>query len=508
MNSLSQFNGGIHLAGHKDLATNQGILPASLPTELVLPVQQHIGEAAKPCVEVGQTVAKGDTIATASGFVSASIHAPTSGKISAIEERNIPHPSGLTGLCIVLTPDNNDTWTTELNPVIDYKDLEPVELRNKIREAGIVGLGGAAFPSFIKLNPGPDAVIHTLLVNGAECEPYISCDDMVMREQAEKLIAGAEIVRHAIQARRVVFAIEDNKPLAISAIKKALGDKGNDYRVVTVPTIYPTGGEKQLIKVVTGKEVPSGGLPAQVGVVCHNVGTLTAVYDAVALGKPLISRVVTVTGPGISSPANYEVLIGTPINHLVTLAGGYTDKAERLIMGGPMMGFALFTDEIPIVKATNCILAADTENVADGSNTQPCIRCGDCASACPVNLLPQQLYWHAKAKDFDRTQEYHLFDCIECGCCSAVCPSQIPLVQYYRFAKSEIFAAERERKKSDTARQRHEFRQDRIDREKAEKDALRKKKKAALAKAKEKEQAAKAEPKPDAAAPSAETKAE
>jgi len=368
--------------------------------------------------------------------------------------------------------------------VADYSQLSAVELRNIVRHAGIVGLGGAAFPTSVKLNAGPDLPIDTLIINGVECEPYITCDDMLMHQRPEQIVSGAEIIMHIINARQCLIAIEDNKPEAIAALQQLLSQLEIDrIQVVTIPTRYPSGGEKQLIKLVTGKEVPSDGLPSSIGIVMQNVATAAAVHMAVVAGEPLISRLVTVTGDGVQQPQNMEVLIGTPMAQLIELAGGYRENAERLIMGGPMMGFALDTDQLPVIKGCNCLLVKTREQTHD-TVAMPCIRCGDCVAVCPASLLPQQLYWHASSKNFDQVQDYNLFDCIECGCCAYVCPSNIPLVQYYRFAKTEIWNQEREKQKSEHARQRHDFRQHRIEQEKRERDERLRKKKEMLEKKK------------------------
>ncbi len=477
---LWQFHGGLHLPDHKSLSCEQPIQPAVLPKRLVLPLQQHIGAPAKPIVEVGERVRKGQTIAQPDGFVSAALHAPTSGTVVAIEERAVPHPSGLTAPCIVLESDGEDRWV-ELQPHGNWTTLDASELRNLIREAGIVGLGGAGFPSFIKLNPGARTEIDTLILNAAECEPYITCDDRLMRERADEVIAGARIMRHALHARRVVIGIEDNKPEAHAALRDALArvDR-SDIELVQVPTRYPTGGEKQLIKVLTGKEVPSQGLPIDINIVCHNVATAAAVHRAVEHGEPLISRIVTVTGRGVATPRNLEVLIGTPVDDLLRQCGGTTPTLSRLVLGGPLMGITLPHSGLPITKTGNCILALAPGEFGQHGPVRNCIRCGECARACPANLLPQQLYWHARAKDFDKVQDYNLFDCIECGCCAYVCPANLPLVQYYRYAKTAIWAQARDKKKAELARERHDFRTERQEREKAERAAKLAKKKAAL----------------------------
>ena len=476
---LFRFNGGVHPPQHKHESTGQAIRPARLARQLVLPLHQHIGESAEPVAAVGDKVLKGQLLAQAAGFVSAPVHASSSGTVVAIEERPIPHPSGLNATCIVLETDGRDQWAEKMAPV-DYVNDDPSHLRNTIRKAGIVGLGGAGFPSFIKLNPRAGNVIDTLILNGVECEPYITCDDMLMRERPGQIVEGAKIMRHALQARQCVIAVEDNKPQALEALRAAVA--GTDIEVAQVLTRYPQGSEKQLIKVITNKECPSDGLPLEIGVVVHNVGTAVAVHRAINLGEPLVSRIVTVTGDGVGQPGNLEVPMGTPINELLDQCGGVSGDVDRIIMGGPMMGFALHYENVPVIKTTNCLLAATRQNVAPPSHVMPCIRCGACAEACPVTLLPQQLYWYARAKEFDKAQEYHLFDCIECGCCAYVCPSNIPLVHYYRYAKSEIWGAEREKEKADVARERHEFRLERIEREKAEREAKMAKKREAVKK--------------------------
>ncbi len=480
MDKVWHFPGGLHLPGHKAESTTLPAGQPPLPRYLILPLQQHIGEAAQPLIKVGEQVLKGQLIARAQGYVSASLHAPSSGVVVEIGEQAVPHPSGLNAACIVIETDGEDTGI-ELHPAKNYREQDPSHLRNLIREAGIVGLGGAGFPTFIKLNPGPGKMIDTLILNGAECEPHITCDDMLMRERPEEIIAGMLIMRHALQARECVIGVEDNKPQAIEALNLALLDlkAQNQIRVITIPTRYPAGGEKQLIQVLTGKEVPSNGLPLHIGVVCQNVGSARAVYRAVQYGEPLISRYVTVTGNGVTTPRNLEVLIGTPMRDLINFCGGEADRLGRLLMGGPMMGFAVNPD-LPVIKTTNCLLT-DVSDKQMPDQALPCIRCGACADVCPVSLLPQQLYWHAHAKDFVKVQEYNLFDCIECGCCTAVCPSHIPLVQYYRYAKTEIANQEREKRKADVARQRHEFRVQRLEREKVERAARHEQKKAALA---------------------------
>ncbi|NOX76088.1 MAG: electron transport complex subunit RsxC [Gammaproteobacteria bacterium] len=485
MRRLFQFRGGLHLNAHKKNATLKPVVPAHLPKRLVLPLQQHIGKPAKPVVAVGDTVLKGQLIAEASDTVSSPVHASSSGVVTAITAQLIPHTSGLSAPCIVIETDGHETWRPRKKQVYDDHQHTPAQLREKIRQAGIVGMGGAGFPSHIKLNPSGKAV-DTLILNGAECEPYITCDEMLLQERAQEVIAGLRIMRDALNAKRCIIGVEDNKPEAFLALQQQVRTTNVDFiDVIQVPTVYPTGGEKQLIQVLTGLEVPSGGLPLDVGIVCHNVGTAYAVYRAIELDEPLISRYVTIAG-SVAHARNLDVLIGTPVMDLIEECGGTPETLSRVIMGGPMMGIALHSTHVPVVKTTNCILvnarADNTPQPSRGAFALPCIRCGACAEACPIDLLPQQLYWYSRAKDFDKVQDFHLFDCIECGCCDYVCPSQIPLVHYFRYAKTEIWALEQEKKQANIARERHDFREFRQEREKREKQERHKRKRAALKK--------------------------
>jgi len=459
--------GGLHLEANKSQSLQQPLRPAPLPKRLYVPVSQHIGETAEPLVQVGDHVLKGQLIARSQGYISAPVHASSSGTVTAIGPYPVPHPSGMQSTCIVIDTDGEDRAADIGLKMDKVLEADPADVRQRVREAGIVGLGGAGFPTSVKLNPGPERNVDLLVINAAECEPYISCDEALICCCTKDIVDGVRIMRHALNAAEVVIGIEDNMPRAIECLQRDMAEIGaTDIRVIPVPTVYPAGGEKQLIYSLTGEEVPSQGLPIDLGIVCHNVGTAAAIARALVRGEPLISRVVTITGAGIKQPANLEVRIGTPVAELVEACGGYTDVVTHLLMGGPMMGFSLPTDNIPAIKTTNCILAASAQEIPPATAASPCIRCAECATVCPVNLLPQQLYWHAHARDFDRIQDYHLFDCIECGCCAQVCPSHIPLVQYYRFAKTEIWDLERERQRADLARQRHEFRLQRLEREK------------------------------------------
>ena len=471
MRKIWDIHGGIHPAENKHQSLLKPIENAGIPAQLILPLAQHIGAPASPIVNVGDRVLKGQMIAEAKGFVSAPVHAPTSGTIAAIESRVIPHPSGMSASCIVIDTDGKDEWI-EHHGVEDYSTLSKLDLVDRIRQAGIAGMGGAGFPAAVKLSTRDDKPIETLILNGTECEPYITADDILMRERAAEIIAGAEILRHIIKPNKeTLIGVEDNKPEGIAALKKAA--EGTGIEIVVFPTKYPSGGEKQLIQILTGKEVPSGGLPSDVGIVCQNIGTATAIYRAIQFGEPLISRITTVTGEACGQAQNYEVLLGTPVQYLLDKSGFDKENCIRLIMGGPMMGYTLQDTAVPVVKTSNCILAPTVAELPPPPPAQACIRCGMCAEACPVSLLPQQMYWFSRAQEHEKLENHQLFDCIECGACSYVCPSNIPLVQYYRASKAEIRQAQQDKIKAERSKERFEARTARLEQEEAEKEAKR-----------------------------------
>ncbi|EAR08573.1 electron transport complex subunit RsxC [Reinekea blandensis] len=474
-------SGGIHPAEHKQESNTAPIEAIPLPSTLWLPLNMHIGAPATPVVSVGQMVRKGQIIAQSGGGISASVHAPTSGRITAIEDHAYAHESGLKQPAIAIEADGLDDWRKQ-TPWEDWASKTHEELLQRIHDGGITGLGGAGFPTDIKYR-NRHAPIDTLLINAAECEPYITADDRLMRERAEDILRGAQICLHLLGARRILIGIEDNKPEAATALEQAAETLQQRIELAVVPTKYPSGGEKQLIQLVTGKEVPKGGLPSDLGIVCQNVGTLYQIYRTVVHDEPLISRITTVTGAAVSNPGNYEVLIGTSMETVLNHAGAHLKKADRVIMGGPMMGFAVPDIAAPIMKSTNCLLAPTKKELPPAIEDSPCIRCGLCEQACPVDLLPQQMHWASKHRELESAELHSLEDCIECGACAYVCPSRIPLVQYFRYAKGELKQERQQHEESERARIRFENRQARLEREKQEKEARRKARAEAAAKA-------------------------
>ncbi|WP_039918392.1 electron transport complex subunit RsxC [Cellvibrio mixtus] len=471
--------GGIHPPENKNQSLQLPLGEIPLPPLLVIPLNQHMGTPAQPVVQVGDSVLAGQLIGAADGTFSANTHASTSGTVIAIEDRAIPHPSGIAAQSIVIQPDGLHAWI-EKEECADFRALDRLELLDKIRAAGVAGLGGAGFPTAVKLAPKSTQVIDTLILNGAECEPYITADDMLMQVRANELIAGTLLLSHILHhPEKLLIGVEDNKPKAIAALKMAIAaaavtdPEAKKIQVVSFPTKYPSGGAKQIIQILTGRETPSGHHSADIGVICVNVATAVAAWRAVRYGEPMISRVTTIVGEALQTQRNIDVLFGTPISYVLEQHGFDANRASRVVMGGPMMGFTLLDLDAPVIKTTNCILAPGKQELPPPAPAQACIRCGLCAEVCPVSLLPQQLFWYAQAEDFDRLETHNLFDCIECGACSYVCPSSIPLVQYYRAAKGSIRQQEIEKEKADRSRQRFEFRQARIAKEEAEKEAKR-----------------------------------
>ena len=467
---LGKLHGGLRLPANKALSTSRPILDVPVPKQLVLPITQHVGDPSQPIVGIGELVLKGQLIAVSEGTLGAPVHASSSGTVVAIEPWPVSRRNGENAPCIVIDCDGKDEAIESIDETGNFTSLTPKDLLRKIVKGGIVGLGGAAFPTAQKLMQARTCKIDHLLLNGVECESYISCDDVLMRERAGEIISGAQILMHALEIDVCFVAVESDKPEAIRALGEVLGDI-NDARIVLkqVPTIYPSGGEDQLVQLVTNREVPSGGLPSDVGCLVQNVGTAAAIHDWIINNEPLISRVTTITGDGVASPINVRARIGTPIADVVQYAGGYTESAEQLIIGGPMTGRSVTTDRVPLVKATNCVLVSSA--TPDPGPELPCIRCGDCAAVCPVQLLPQQLFWYACADNEVKMREFGLMDCIECGCCDLVCPSHIPLTADFRVAKGRIQELADEKARAARARLRFEARNDRLEREKAERES-------------------------------------
>ncbi|WOT06674.1 electron transport complex subunit RsxC [Shewanella youngdeokensis] len=467
---LWRSHGGIHPPELKSLSNKTAIATLPLAQQFVLPIPQ-VGESALLNVKLGDYVLKGQALTSGTSFAHCPVHAPTSGQITAIKPMPSNHASGIPVLSCILTADglNNAVPAT----ACDASTLTNQQILQKIQQAGIAGLGGAAFPTHIKLSPA--SVIELVIINGIECEPYITSDDRLMQQHSDEIVAGIAIIERLLSPKRIVIAIEDNKPEAIDAMQHSLNRSelnGDNVRVTPVPTKYPSGGEKQLIQILTGQEVPSGAIPAQLGMLVQNVGTAYAIQDAVSNGKPLTERVVTVTGLNSNKPGNYWVPIGTPVEHILKTSG-FKGKLtqDKVIIGGPMMGHELPNIDAPVLKGTNCVLLPSDSEISSEQPEKPCIRCGECAVVCPALLLPQQLFWHSQAQEFDKAASFNLRDCIECGCCSYVCPSDIPLVEYFRVAKSALRTEAEEKKQADLAKQRFDAKQQRLEDEKIAREA-------------------------------------
>jgi len=429
------FKGGVHPPEHKELAEEHAIEVLPLPEFVIVPVQQHLGAPAEPIVNVGDEVKAGDKICEAKGFVSVPSHAPISGKVTAIEKR--PHPVGGDVLSIIIESDGKDEQSPSIAKIANYFAQDVDDMKKKIQEAGLAGMGGAAFPTHVKLSPPTNKPINAFILNGAECEPYLTADHRLMLERPNEIIEGVRIIMKILGCKSGYIAIEKNKPDAISLMQKLVNESGDKLTVVPLNVKYPQGAEKQLIKAITNRNVPAGGLPMDVGCLVHNVGTAKAILDAVSSNKPLYERVLTVTGRGIKQPKNLMVRIGTPFQNLIDFCGGITEDTIKLINGGPMMGIAQYTLEVPVTKGTSGILAL-TGKEAKLAEPDPCIRCARCVDACPMNLLPNALARVIEYKKFDEAQKLGVLDCIECGSCAFVCPSNIRHVHHFKFGKLEV----------------------------------------------------------------------
>jgi len=442
---------GLELPAHKAVASAAPISTAPAPAVAVLALDQGSGRAARAVVAPGDRVRVGTRIAVTTGEATTPVHAPVAGRVLAIETR--PMPSG-DGPCVLIENDGSDDREREARPLA-WAGLEPIALAAALGDAGVAGYGGAAFPAATKLAAARRHEAHHLVLNGAECEPWICCDDALMRTRAHDVVLGAQVLMHAMGAARCTVAIEDDKPEAMAALQAAV-EAARDARIAIagVSACYPAGAERTLLEAVTGIEVPHGAWPPESGLLCHNVGTAAAAA-AVVRGEPVTSRIVTVTGSGVARPGNFEARLGTPVSTLVEACGGYTDRPLRLIAGGSMMGRALATDEVPVTLALNCVLVATADDLVERGPEHACIRCGDCADVCPPRLLPQQLLLGVIANDPETLERHGLADCIECGCCDYVCPSAIPLTARFRTARAEARVRESARRRADDLRERH-----------------------------------------------------
>ena len=436
MSRLKTFRrGGVHPHDHKFLSANSPIVSAPLPAECVVPLQQHLGAPAECVVEKGQSIAEGERIGEAKGLFSAHVHAPVSGSVKAISE--IYLPMGIKSRTVVIERADESAPAAATAIEGDWRELEPQQLVQRVQEAGIVGLGGATFPTHIKYTVKGGASVDTFVANGVECEPFLTADHRMMLEHSREIVEGVEIVASILQPTNVVIGIENNKPDAVEAMRKAVAEAGLDYRVEPLRVRYPQGDEKQLLKAVTGREVPSGGLPLDIGCVVSNVGSLYAIREAVVLGRPLVERVVSVTGSVVARPGNLRARIGTTLGALVEQCGGFTEPPAKLISGGPMMGFAVHDLEIPVTKGTSGIVALSRGEVDSGSQSA-CISCGACITACPLGLNPTVMYKWIEHAEYDAAKTDGLMDCKECGCCSFVCPAHLPLVQGMKLGKAYL----------------------------------------------------------------------
>ena len=428
------FSGGVHPAGNKELSSHKPTVTAALPKRVVIPLSQHIGAPCKPTVVIGQEVKKGERIGETGGFVSAPVHASLSGKVTAIG--SFPHSLGMDVPSVVIESDGRDEWVAGLKETPDHNLLSPEELKKMVLDAGIVGMGGATFPTHVKLSPPKEKPIDVVILNGAECEPYLTSDHRLMLEKPKEIVEGLRILMRILNVKKGHIGIEANKPDAIEAMQKAVAGS-SDIEVWPVKVKYPQGAEKMLIKAIANRTVPAGGLPMDCGVVVQNVGTAAAIYDAVRFGRPLIERYVTVTGRGVKEPKNFLARIGTPFSQLIEEAGGLTEDAAKIIAGGPMMGMSQYNLDVPVIKGTSGILVLPKAEVST-KPYGPCIRCARCIDACPMMLQPSLLGLFIEKGHYEDARDYNVMDCFECGSCTFVCPANRPMVQWVKRAKREL----------------------------------------------------------------------
>ncbi len=439
---LKSFKKGVHPEEFKNYTEHKSLERLPLPEQVFIPLNQHIGAPAKPVVEKGQAVKTGEVIGASAGFVSSRVHASISGTVKAID--TFPHPLGVNSSMIHIVGDGNDEWVDTVTEESNWEQLSEEEIISRIQDAGIVGMGGAAFPSHVKLTPPKDKNIDTFVLNGCECEPYLTADHRMMVEQTQDVVSGTRILMKALGVSKAVIGIEGNKPDAIEAMRKEVASF-NNIEVIPLKVKYPQGAEKMLIKAVIDRDVPAGGLPLDVGVVVNNVGTAIAVAEAVIQKKPLVERVVSITGDGIKEPKNVIARIGTPFQNLIDFCGGLSEKTAKVIMGGPMMGLTQHTLKAPVVKATSGILCL-TEFSIIKNKEYPCIQCGTCIGVCSMRLLPTRLARFAQVENWQMAEELGILSCVECGSCAFVCPSQIPLVQQIRIGKMRVNEIKRKEK--------------------------------------------------------------
>jgi electron transport complex protein RnfC len=438
---VKTFKGGVHPHDSKRATESKPIVEVPAPDLVVIPLSQHTGAPGKPLVKPGDDVKVGTKIAEADGFISVPAHSSVSGKVKAIDD--YPHPLGRRMAAVAIENDGRDEWI-DLTGWADLTGASPQAIRDAVKDAGIVGLGGAAFPTHVKLSPPEGKHIDTAILNGAECEPYLTADHRLMLEYPEEILAGFRVMLKVLGAERGFIGIESNKPDAIRLLQeKALGE--SQIEVVPLEVKYPQGAEKQLIDALTGREVPCGGLPMDVGCLVQNVGTALAIFEALRFGKPLVSRVLTLSGRAASNPGNFRVRIGTSFSHIISFAGGVANGCRKIIMGGPMMGIAQYTDEVPVVKGTSGILLLGDDEVRF-ENPGPCVRCGRCVDHCPMRLVPNEIARMVEKVKLGLAEEYGILDCMECGVCAFVCPSKINHVHLMKQGKADIIAKRKKQK--------------------------------------------------------------
>lgn len=470
---LHGFHGGLALPGNRQISLQTPLIHAGWPERLYVPIGQHQGQPGRLLVAPGQQVLGGQALTAAEDDFEVPAHAPCSGTVLGLCERPASHPPGSWRRCVEIVPDGLQQWLEPL-PLEGWQTRPRGELVDHLRAMGLVGLGGAMFPTAAKLR-GPWSAIHTLILNGAECEPWISCDESLMRSRPEAVVRGGQILAAAAAAERLIIAVEDDMAGIAAALWQAVADSPGEceIQIVELPPVYPQGSERQLIETLTGLQVPSHGLPQDLGLLVHNVATAAAAFDAAVHGRPLTERIVTITGPGIQRPCNLRAAVGTPIAHLVAAAGGYREDVQRLVLGGPMSGTSLPNDQVVLTKGSHCVLALTADSVKPGPPPMPCINCGACVAVCPASLLPQLLFRVLAADQPEQARGLSLLECIECGCCAQVCPSHIPLVDYYRHGKARLRIKDQDHRRAALAQRRHEARQQRLEQEQAEREARR-----------------------------------